>query len=347
MTSKLAAADRSAGGRFLKGLILAAGKGTRLRPLTGRVSKPMLPLAGAPLISYPLRTLLDARIHDIGLVVGENEAELRAGLAAYEVENGGPARLTYIVQSEPQGLAHAVACARDFCGGDEFALLFCDNLFAASLAPGLELWQGLSRSGRDHQALLHTITVADPSAFGVAVLDEAGDVVHLEEKPPAPRSDQAVIGLDILTPRIFDAIARIKPSARGELEITDAILELTRLGHSVHARPLPGWWFDTGTFAALLEVLPPVMDELAVTATERISISPAAEVSDCVFEPPVLIGPGCRVTNSTLGPYVSIEGDAEVKDCTLERCLLYPGAKLDGVHANGVVFGPDNFRYPA
>jgi glucose-1-phosphate thymidylyltransferase len=331
----------------MKGLILAAGRGTRLRPLTEGVSKAMLPLAGAPLISYPLRTLVDAGIHDIGIVVGDNADELQAGLAPYSAEQGGLARLSYVQQPHPGGLAHAVNCAQDFCAGDDFVLLFCDNLFAAPLAPALELWLKLRHSGRDYQCLLHTIAVEDPRAFGVAVLDSAGDVEHLEEKPPAPRSNQAVIGVDILTSRIFDAIARIKPSARGELEITDAIMELVHLGHSVHARELPGWWFDTGTFDALLEALPPVMDELAATRSERICIAPEAQVEDCTFEAPVYIGPGCRAAGCQLGPYVSLEAGAELRGCTLERCAVYPGARLDGVRATGTIFGAQGFRHPA
>ena len=331
----------------MKGLILAAGRGTRLRPLTESVSKAMLPLAGAPLISYPLRALLDAGIDDIGIVVGDNADELKAGLAIYDAQNEGSARLTYIHQPEAGGLAHAVNYARDFVGEDEFVLLFCDNLFAASLLPALEQWSALRAGEGDQHCLLHTITVADPRAFGVAVTDATGNVTHLEEKPAQPRSDQAVIGVDILTPRIFDAIARIKPSARGELEITDAIMELTRLGHRVQARRLPGWWFDTGTFDALLEALPPVMDELAATAATPTSVAPDAQVEGCTLTAPVLIGPGCRVTNCTLGPYVSIEAGCVLDGCKLDHCAVYPGTQLRGVEAQNALFGADGFRYPA
>jgi glucose-1-phosphate thymidylyltransferase len=332
----------------MKGLILAAGMGTRLRPLTGRVSKPLLPLAGAPLISYPLRSLLQAGVHDIGIVAGDNLAELQHGLAAYDSAYGGPARLSYLHQPHAGGLAHAVACARDYCGGDDFVLLFCDNLYAAPLAPALEQWGQLRhRSSDGHEALIHTITVADPRAFGVAVLDDQRAVLHLEEKPAQPRSDQAVIGIDILTPQIFEAIGHIRPSARGELEITDALMQLVHGGHRVHARALPGWWFDTGTFSALLEALPPVMDELAATAHERICISPDATVEDCTFEPPVYIGAGCRLRGCRLGPYVSCEGDCSLENCRLEHCLVYPGAQLLHIHAARQVFGSGSFSYAA
>jgi glucose-1-phosphate thymidylyltransferase len=331
----------------MKGLILAAGLGTRLRPLTEHVSKALLPLAGAPLISYPLRSLLAAGVGDIGIVTGANEAELRAALADHAQGEAGAANLTFVRQDEQKGLAHAVDCARGFCGGDDFVLLFCDNLFAAPLAPALARWRELRAGGPDYQALVHTITVADPRAFGVAVLDAAGDVQHLEEKPAQPRSDQAVIGIDILTPRIFDAIARIKPSPRGELEITDALMELVHLGYRVHARQLPGWWFDTGTFAALLEVLPPLMDELAVTRRERIFVDPSARVEDCEFVPPVYIGPGCRVLGSRLGPYVSLEKDCTLRHCILHHSLLHAGARLEGVEQAGIVCGADGVCHSA
>jgi glucose-1-phosphate thymidylyltransferase len=330
----------------MKGLILAAGLGTRLRPLTGRVSKPLLPLGGAPLISYPLRSLLAAGIGEIGIVAGDNLAELQLGLAPFDSAHGGPARLCYIYQPHAGGLAHAVACAQDFCSGDDFVLLFCDNLYAAPLGPALEQWRQVRHNPAGGcEALIHTITVADPRAFGVAVLDNQGGVLHLEEKPAAPRSDQAVIGIDILTPRIFDAIGRIRPSARGELEITDAIMELVRLGHRVHARPLPGWWFDTGTFTALLEALPPIMDELAATAAARVHICPDAQVENCTFEPPVYVGPGCRLRDCVLGPYVSLEGESRLAGCTLQHCLVYPGAELTGVHAAHQLFGSGRFNF--
>jgi len=329
----------------MKGLILAAGRGTRLQPLTVTVSKAMLTLGGAPLISYPLRSLLGAGIREIGIVGGDNLAELETGLSVYSSEVGGPAHLSFIHQPSPGGLAHAVQCAQEFCAGDDFVLLFCDNLYSAELGPALQLWGQLRQAPAETcEALIHTITVSDPRAFGVAVLDASGKVLDLEEKPLEPRSDQAVIGMDILTPLIFEAIARIAPSPRGELEITDAIMQLVKMGRRVQARALPGWWFDTGTFDSLLAALPPVLDELGATASARVHISADAVVADCSFEPPVYIGPGCRVTASRLGPYVSLEGGSELSNCSLEHCIVYAGAQLEGLSASGQIHGPQGWQ---
>lgn len=206
----------------------------------------MVPLAGRPLISYPLEKLLEIGVREIGLVVGSNEDELRDGLADY----AGRASLSFVQQAEPKGLAHAVNCARDFTGDDDFILLFCDNIFSAGLQPAQEAWQSL-RAQHGECAIIHTVEVADPRAFGVAVVDENDYVLELEEKPQQPKSSLAVVGIDFFTPGIYDAISRIKPSARGEYEITDAIAELIRMGHPVKALRLPGYWFDTGTPADL------------------------------------------------------------------------------------------------
>jgi glucose-1-phosphate thymidylyltransferase len=318
----------------VKAVILAAGRGTRLKPLTDARSKPMLPLANQPLISYPLQKLLCAGIYDIGIVVGDNEDELRAGLAHV------PAELSYIRQDEPRGLAHAVLCAESFTGDDEFILLFCDNLFSEPLALAQAEWTALSTPGSGAAAMIHVIEVEDPRAFGVAVVDGDGWVQELEEKPKQPKSNLAVVGIDFLTPRIFDAIPRISPSARGELEITDAIGELVAMGHRVRARQLSGFWYDTGTIPDLLDVLQPVMDEFGVYQTQGshpgstqsgpVGIARGAVVEGCQLTGPVLIGGESRLLGCQLGPYVAIGAHCVVEDCTLAHCQLYPGTHLSG-----------------
>lgn len=326
----------------MKGLILAAGRGTRLRPLTLRRTKPLLPLANQPLIAYALQKLLYAGIFEIGVVAGDNEAELRTGLSHI------PARITYIRQPEPLGLAHAVGCARAFCGADDFVLLFCDNLFGEPLSLALAHWTALTARHPGAGALIHTIEAADPRAFGVAEVDDDGFVTGLEEKPATPKTNLAVVGIDILTPAIFDAIGRIKPSARGELEITDALFELTRLGRGVQARPLSGFWFDTGTFPDIAAALHPVMDEFGVyqafgsypgcELTGPVGISRHSRVAGSVLSGPVMIDGGSRVTDCRLGPYVAVGGDCRLTGCTLSDCQVYPGTRLDGVSAGGAIF---------
>lgn len=328
----------------MKGLVLAAGLGTRLRPLTrppeeGGRSKPLVPLANQPLIAYSLQKLLLAGITEIGVVVGENEAELRAALRHI------PASLSFIRQAEPRGLAHAVNCARAFCADDEFVLLFCDNIFAEPLNYAVAEWEGPQRQGA--AALIHVIELPDPRACGVAVVQD-GWVREMEEKPAVPKSNLAVIGNDFLTPLIFDAIARIKPSKRGELEITDAIAELMVMGHGVRARVLSGFWYDTGTFSDIITAHKTVMEEFGAFQARGqyrgselrgpVGIVKDSVVEDSVLEGPVLIGAHCRVTRSRLGPHVSIGDGCQVADCDLANCQLYPGTTLTGVTARDMIF---------
>jgi glucose-1-phosphate thymidylyltransferase len=326
----------------VKAVILAAGRGTRLKPLTDTRSKPMLPLANQPLITYPLQKLLCAGIYEIGIVVGDNESELRAGLTHV------PANLSYIRQDEPKGLAHAVQCAGGFIGGDEFILLFCDNLFSEPLALAQAEWSAHCAGSSGVAAMIHVIEVDDPRPFGVAVVDGDGWVKELEEKPKQPKSNLAVVGIDFLTPRIFDAIPRIQPSARGELEITDAIHELVKMGHRVWARRLSGFWYDTGTIPDLLDVLQPVMDEFGAyqaqgshpgsTLSGPVGIARGAVVEDCQLTGPVLIGGESRLRNCQLGPYVAIGAHCVVEGCTLAYCQLYPGTQLSGTTDSWAVY---------
>lgn len=328
----------------MKGLVLAAGLGTRLLPLTrapedGGRSKPLVPLASQPLIAYSLQKLLLAGIDEIGIVAGHNADELRRALGHV------PARLSFIRQPEPRGLAHAVACASQYCASDEFVLLFCDNLFAEPLCQAVVEWEGPQRQGA--AALVHTYEMPDPRACGVAVVRD-GWVRELEEKPALPKSNLALIGIDFLTPLIFDAIARIKPSKRGELEITDALAELIVMGHGVRARPLSGFWYDTGTFGDLILAQRDVMREFgAFQARGRhsgselrgpVGIVKDSVVEDSVLDGPVLIGAQSLVQRSRLGPHVSIGDHCSVADCDLADCQVYNGTQLHGVTAREMLF---------
>jgi glucose-1-phosphate thymidylyltransferase len=311
----------------VKGLVLAAGRGTRLAPLTDNLSKALVPLANRPLIEYALDKLIEVGIEDIGIVAGSNEAELQAALASY------PANLSFARQDQPLGLAHAVNSARSFCGGGDFVLLFCDNLFADSLAPSLEEWQALRSSPQtsDVAALIHTFRMADPRACGVALIEE-GWVSELEEKPQLPKSNLAVVGIDFFTPQIFDAIARIQPSARGEYEITDAIAELIRMGYRVRGRELSGFWYDTGTFRDLIAAHGPVLQAFADTS------APGSLLQNCTLRGAVLIGRDCSIVDCRLGPDVSIADGCSLRNCELQNVQVHCGSVLSDLNDANCIY---------
>ena len=300
----------------MRGLILAAGRGTRLQPLTDHRSKPMVTVANRPLIHYAIDKLVEIGVQEIGVVVGENEAELRASLAY-----PGPS-FTFLRQPQPRGLAHAVSFARDFTADDDFILLFCDNLFSASLHDSMQVWT----SRPTHcECLIHVHEVEDPRAYGVAVCDGEW-VKELEEKPQQPKSNLAVVGIDFFTPRIYDAISRVQPSARGELEITDAINELVVMGHGVRAEQIGGYWFDTGTFSDLL-----------TAQSHAITTHIHAEFEDSQITDPAVIGEA-RIVRSRIGPNVAVADGCALYDCELSNCIVYPGTTLKGVQAHDAIF---------
>ena len=199
----------------MKGLILSGGSGRRLRPLTHTSAKQLVPIANKPILHYVVEDLVTAGVVDIGIVVGDTGDEVRASVG--DGSRWG-ASVTYVDQEAPLGLAHAVLVAGKFLGDDPFVMYLGDNMFEDSLDRVVD---GFVESGEAARLLL--ARVADPSAFGVAELDDAGNIVGLIEKPADPPSDLALVGVYLFGPAIHEAVRSIQPSARGELEITDAI----------------------------------------------------------------------------------------------------------------------------
>jgi glucose-1-phosphate thymidylyltransferase len=310
----------------MKGLILAAGRGTRLRPLTHTRPKPVIRVAGRPIIHYAVENLLQAGVREIGVVVSpETEKDLRLALEGFPVR--------FVLQEEPQGLAHAVAVARDFLGESPFVLYLGDNLFQKGVAPYLEAFrEGVS-------AVLALMRVQDPRQFGVAVMEE-DRIVRLVEKPKEPPSGLAVAGVYVFSPEVWEVIPGLKPSARGEYEITDAIQALIDRKKRVVGVEVQGWWKDTGRPEDLLdanrllleELAPRVEGEVVESAlTGRVVVEKGARVVRSTVIGPAFIGEGAVVEGAYVGPFTSLGPGVRVAGSEVEYAILEDHAVLENV----------------
>jgi glucose-1-phosphate thymidylyltransferase len=317
----------------MKALVLSGGSGSRLRPITYTSAKQLLPVANKPVLFYGLEAIRDAGITDVGIVVGDTEAAIRSAVGdgrAFGLD------VTYLRQDEPRGLAHAVLIARDYLGGDDFVMYLGDNFIVGGIT-GLVGQFAVERP--DAQIML--TRVPDPSQFGVAELDSAGQVVRLTEKPRQPPSDLALVGVYLFTPAVHAAVAQLEPSGRGELEITDALQRLIETGHKVKATVIAGYWKDTGNVADMLEVNRMVLEGLemrqlgAVDAASeligRVAIEPGARVSGSRIVGPAVIGAGAEVSGSYVGPFTSIGPGCVIADSEIEYSIVLRDASVRGV----------------
>ncbi len=313
----------------MKGLILSGGKGTRLRPLTYTSAKQLVPVANKPVLFYGLEALADAGIRQVGVVVGDTASEIRAAVG--DGSRWG-LEVTYIEQDAPRGLAHAVLVSEPYLGREPFVMYLGDNLLNKGIRPLVEEFAALRPAA---QILL--TRVPDPQMFGVAELRD-GKVVRLVEKPTAPPSDLALVGVYMFGPEIFESVKRIRPSARNELEITDAIQDLIDHGLEVRPHIVDGWWKDTGKLEDMLEANRLILDTLSrriegtVDAASRIEgkvvIEAGAVVERSVVRGPVIIGARARITHAYIGPFTSIMNDVEVRDAEIEHSIVLEGSVI-------------------
>ena len=299
----------------MKGVILAAGKGTRLYPVTHHIPKPILPLANRPTIYYAFDRLKEVGIEDVCVVVGETEGAMRAALgdgSEFDL------RLTYVRQTDPHGLAHAVGFAEGFVGGDDFVLYLGDAIYSEGFGAFAKRFK---ESGCANLNIVKA--VEDPSRFGVANV-EGERIVKLVEKPKVPESNLAMAGMYFFGPSIWKVLPDLKPSARGEYEITDAIQMLIDRGETVLAGVYEGVWFDTGTLDSFLETSRFLTGGKSMVgdATVEGKVAAAAVVGDgaqvaCTLISDSVILPGARVMvqgsirHSVLGGNVAVNGDIE------------------------------------
>lgn len=314
----------------MKAVIPAAGLGTRLRPLTFTRPKPVLRVAGQPIINHAIHTLMSAGITDIGVVVSDVTRE-EIQHAVQEIEG---ATITLINQHEQLGLGHAVLTTREWIGQDNFCVYLGDNLFEHGARPFVEQFQQGGPA-----ALIALVEVPDPTAFGVAEL-EGDQIKRLVEKPKVPPSNLAVAGLYCFTPQIFEVLDGMPPSARGEYEITDGIQGLIERGAQVVGRRVQGWWKDTGRPADLLDANRLLLERIehdvqgqieGTRLTGRVIIPESSRVTGSKIVGPVILGENVVVENAYIGPFTSIGRDTTLRNVEIEHSVVDADCVIENV----------------
>jgi glucose-1-phosphate thymidylyltransferase len=313
----------------VKGLILSGGKGTRLRPLTYTSAKQLVPVANKPVLFYGIEAMAEAGLKEIGIVVGDTQAEIRGAVG--DGSRWG-VHVTYIPQEAPLGLAHAVKISEPFLQQDPFVMYLGDNLLNRGI---VNFVQEFARDKPAAQILL--TRVPDPQMFGVAQLQD-GRVVRLVEKPKEPIGDLALVGVYMFGPQVFESVNRIKPSFRNELEITDAIQDLIDRGLTVKPHIVEGWWKDTGKLEDMLEANRLILDTFErridgqVDGESRVEgkvvIEEGAVIERSVIRGPAIIGRNARVIHSYIGPFTAIMNDVQITDTEIEHSIVLEGSSL-------------------
>ncbi|MPZ88746.1 MAG: glucose-1-phosphate thymidylyltransferase [Nitriliruptorales bacterium] len=314
----------------MKALVLSGGAGTRLRPITHTSAKQLVPVGNKPIIEFGLEAIRDAGITDVGIIVGETHEEIRE-----HVGDGSRFGIdvTYVHQPQPLGLAHAVLTAADYLGDDDFVMYLGDNLIAGGITDFVRQFEG-----RQPAAQILLAKVRDPERFGIAELDGQQRVTRLVEKPREPTSDLALVGVYLFSSRILDASRSIKPSDRGELEITDAIQWLIDEGEEVHSQVIDGWWKDTGKLYDLLEANRIVLDALdpRISGTidadsevqGRVVVEEGAVLVNSFVRGPAIVGRGTRLVNTFIGPYTSIAHGCAIEDSEIEHSVVLEETRI-------------------
>jgi glucose-1-phosphate thymidylyltransferase len=303
-----------------------------LRPITHTSAKQLVPVANRPVLFYGIDAMAAAGIDEIGIIIApETGDEIREAVG--DGSRFG-VRVTYVVQDEPAGLAHAVLTAEPFLGADPFVMYLGDNLLQGGI-------QDLVAAFREHEpdALILLTPVPDPEHYGVAELAD-GRVVSLQEKPPQPRTDLALVGVYMFTAQVHDAARAIEPSERGELEITDAIQYLVDQGRRVEPHIVRGWWKDTGRLEDMLEANRLILDTMTARVEGelldsqvdgRVVVEPGARLERAAVRGPAIIGAGARLTDCYIGPYTAIGANCVIERAEVEHSILLEGSSVIGL----------------
>jgi glucose-1-phosphate thymidylyltransferase len=317
----------------LKGLILSGGRGTRLRPITFTSAKQLVPVANKPVLFYGIEAMAEAGIREVGIIIapetGDEIREVTGDGSQFGVE------ITYILQDEPAGLAHAVLTAEPFLGSSPFVMYLGDNLLQGGMEELVEEFRTNAP-----EALILLTPVPDPQNYGVAELGSDGAVVRLVEKPPEPATDLALVGVYMFTPQIHDAARAIEPSARGELEITDAIQWLVDNGKRVEPHVVRGWWKDTGRLEDMLEANRLILDtlerridgeQIEAQVDGRVVVEAGAVLERATVRGPAIIGAGAVVRDAYIGPYTAIGANCVIERAEVEHSILLEGSSVRGL----------------
>ncbi len=328
----------------MKALIASGGRGTRLRPLTHTQNKHLIPIANKPILHYAIEAAAEAGITQIGIVHGADSAEVPDMIG-----NGKQwgVRITYIPQKSPLGLAHVVKVSRKFIGKDKFIFYLGDNMVVGGVRRFIDQFE---QSGCN--CYLTLAKVKDPERFGVPEIKN-GRIVRVDEKPSKPKSPYAVAGIYLYDSSIFEAVNKIRPSSRGELEISDAHTYLIKKGYSVGFCEITGWWKDTGKPSDLLEANRLVLDNITPDIRGKVNghsnvagkviLSEGASVINSVVRGPAIIGANAVIENSYIGPFTSIGNNTVVRNSEVEYSIVLRDCKIVDVklRIEGSILGND------
>jgi glucose-1-phosphate thymidylyltransferase len=316
----------------MKGLILSGGHGTRLRPITYTLQKQLVPIANRPIIFYVIDDLVEAGITDIGIIVGPNKDQVRATVGT---GSRWKAKITYIEQDKPLGLAHCIKISRDFLGDQPFVMYLGDNILKGGI---VDFVREFTEFNGDASLML--TKVSNPEAFGNAELYKDGTIKRIVEKPKKPKTDYAVVGIYAYGPIIHKAVRAIKPSARGELEISDAHQWLLDNNKKIHSSFVKDWWKDTGRPEDLLEGNQLVLDDIDHDVRGRVSkdskilgrvylAKGARIINGSRVQGPVVIGEGTVIDHSFIGPYSAIGAGVRIANTEVDNSIVMDECEID------------------
>jgi glucose-1-phosphate thymidylyltransferase len=314
-------------GAFVKALILSGGSGTRLRPLTYSQQKQLIPIANKPVLFYAIEDVIEAGAKDIGIIVGPNKEQVIETVRSVDWD----ASIDFIFQGDPKGLAHTILVAEDFLDED-FVMYLGDNILKGGIIEPASKFRN-----EGPESLVMLTQVAEPQRFGVADLDAYGRIKRLIEKPKVPPSNYALVGIYFFKTIIVEACHQIMPSWRNELEITDAIQWLIENGYRVDASIVSSWWKDTGKPEDILEANRLILDDIhpenrGITEGSkmmgRIVVDYDSIIKNSTIKGPCIVGKGCTITDSYIGPYTSLGNGCEILGTEIEDCIIMDGSKV-------------------